>query len=107
VATQEQILALGGDGRAFIALEAADGYGFGGGYSGELVEPLKQGLGGTHGYFPDRVEMRSSLVIYGPAIRAGKIEQARMIDIGPTVAKWLGIELAKAEGKPLDVPLAK
>jgi arylsulfatase A-like enzyme len=105
VATHEQIVTMGGDPRAFLALEAADGYGFGAGYSGDLVQPLKQGTGGTHGYFPDRVEMRSSFLAYGPAIGAGKIEHVRMIDIGPTVAAWLGFTLAKAEGKAFEVPL--
>lgn len=103
VATHDEVVAMGGDPQAFLALEAADGYGFGAGYEGSVIQPSKQS--GTHGYFPDRVEMRSSLLAYGPAIHQGEIENARMIDIGPTVAKWLGLELAKAEGRAMVVPM--
>lgn len=104
VATNNQDVAMGGDPQAFLALEAADGYGFGAGYTGNAVQPSKGA--GTHGYFPDRAEMRSSMLVYGPAIGKGKIENARMIDIGPTVAEWLGLELKKAEGRALKVPMA-
>ncbi|MFY9731519.1 MAG: hypothetical protein WAK24_12985, partial [Candidatus Acidiferrales bacterium] len=68
-------------------------------YIGKFTEPSK--LGGTHGYFPDRPEMRSSLIFYGPSIAAGKIPNARMIDVGPTIALWLGLDLANAQGAPL------
>jgi predicted AlkP superfamily pyrophosphatase or phosphodiesterase len=104
VATHDQVVAMGGDPQAFLALEAADGYGFAAGYTGNAIQPSKGA--GTHGYFPDRPEMRSSLLIYGPAIHAGKMQNARMIDIGPTVAEWLGLELTKAEGRPMMLPAA-
>jgi hypothetical protein len=48
--------------------------------------------------------MRSSLIFYGPSIRAGKIANARMIDIGPTIARWLGFDLSTAQGSALAVP---
>jgi hypothetical protein len=60
---------------------------------------------GTHGYDPERPEMLASLLIYGPAIAPGKIKQARLIDVAPTVAGWLGLTLDKAQGKPLPVAL--
>jgi predicted AlkP superfamily pyrophosphatase or phosphodiesterase len=103
VATHAEIAAMGGDPDAFLALEAADGTGFVGGYMGNLKEPSKRG--GTHGYFPDRPEMRASLLVYGPAIGAGKIDNARLIDVGPTVANWLGFDLPKAEGAALAIPM--
>lgn len=103
VATHGEIVAMGGDPQAFLALEAVDGYRFATGYTGSVIQPSREA--GTHGYFPDRLEMRSSLLVYGPAIGTGKIENARMIDIGPTAAKWLGLELKKAEGTALTVPI--
>jgi hypothetical protein len=51
--------------------------------------------------------MAASLLVYGPAVRPGKIEQARLIDVAPTVAKWLGFKMEKAEGRPLDVRIGK
>jgi predicted AlkP superfamily pyrophosphatase or phosphodiesterase len=105
VASHEDIVAMGGDPDAFLALEAADGTMFVSGYAGDPKEPSKSL--GTHGYFPDRPEMRASLLAYGPPIAAGKIENARMIDVAPTVADFLGLEMPKVEGSPLAIPARK
>ena len=95
----DEIVAMGGDPDAFLALEAVEGTVITGEYTGKFTEPSK--LGGTHGYFPDRPEMRSSLIFYGPSIGAGKIENARMIDIGPTIAALLRIDIPHPQGIPL------
>ena len=101
VAAHDEIVAMGGDPDAFLALEAVEGTVITGDYTGKFTEPSK--LGGTHGYFPDRPEMRSSLIFYGPSISPGKIANARMIDIGPTIAHWLGLDLANQQGVPLSL----
>jgi len=103
VFTHEQIVAMGGDPEAFLALEAAEGWAIGGGTNGDAISPATGA--GEHGYLPERQEMRTSLLVYGPAIGRGKIEGARLIDVAPTVARWLGLKLEKAEGKPLEVPI--
>jgi predicted AlkP superfamily pyrophosphatase or phosphodiesterase len=102
VAGHDEIVAMGGDPDAFLALEAVEGTVITGEYTGKFTEPSK--LGGTHGYFPDRPEMRSSLIFYGLSIGAGKIQNARMIDIGPTIARLLGLDLSAAQGSALSVP---
>src|SRR5580693_53033 len=102
VVAHDEILAMGGDPDAFLALEAVEGTVITGDYTGKFTEPSK--LGGTHGYFPDRPEMRSALIFYGPSIRPGKITNARMIDIGPTIAHWLALDLSNAQGSALAVP---
>ncbi len=99
---RDEILAMGGDPNAFLALEAQEGFALKGGYSGEPIREIP--LRGEHGYPPDRGAMRASLLLFGPPIARGKIEEARAIDVGPTVAAWLGIPFAHAEGKPLQVP---
>jgi predicted AlkP superfamily pyrophosphatase or phosphodiesterase len=99
VAAHDEIVAMGGDPDAFLALEAIEGTVITGEYIGKLIEPSK--LGGTHGYFPDRSEMRSSLIFYGPSIPAGKIANARMIDIGPTIAALLHLDIPNPQGIPL------
>jgi predicted AlkP superfamily pyrophosphatase or phosphodiesterase len=101
VVAHDEIVAMGGDPDAFLALEAVEGTVITGDYTGKFTEPSK--LGGTHGYFPDRPEMRSSLIFYGPSISPGKIANARMIDIGPTIAHWLGLDLSNAQGSALAV----
>ncbi len=102
VVAHDEIVAMGGDPDAFLALEAVEGTVITADYTGKFTEPSK--LGGTHGYFPDRPEMRSSLIFYGPSISPGKIPNARMIDIGPTIARWLGLDLSNAQGSALAVP---
>ena len=98
VLRQAEISTLGGDPEAFLALDAAPGVTFGAGYGGEYDAPLT--VKAMHGYDPNRPDMRASLVLYGPGIEKGKLRDARLIDIAPTVASWLQLPLT-AEGKPL------
>jgi len=98
VLSQDQIAALGGDSSAFLALEPADGFGLVGGVTGDATGPAI--TPGIHGFPPDREMMNASLLLTGPGVAPGKIDGARMIDIGPTVAQWLGLRLDDAEGKP-------
>ena len=100
----DQIVAMGGDPEAFLATEAAPGWGFTGGYSGDLVSPPTTPNAAGHGWPVSVPAMRPSLLIYGPSSGAGEIEGARLIDVAPTVAGWLGLKMDKAEGKPLAVP---
>ena len=104
IASHDEIVAMGGDPNAFLALEASDGTSFAAGYTGDLRDPSRGG--GTHGYFPDRKEMRASMIIYGPAIGTGKIDHARLIDVAPTIAPWLGLKLGTTDGSPLAIPMA-
>jgi predicted AlkP superfamily pyrophosphatase or phosphodiesterase len=98
---QEEIRSKGGDPEAFLALEAAPGFAMSSGYYGDYT-PSSPTLA-THGHDPERPEMRSSLLVYGRAIVPGPIRQARLIDVAPTVAKWLNLSLPQAEGRPLPV----
>jgi predicted AlkP superfamily pyrophosphatase or phosphodiesterase len=95
---------MGGDPDAFIALEAELGTFFGKG-RGQYETPTS--LRGMHGYDPARPEMRASLILFGPTIAHGELASARLIDIAPTVAGWLGLELAGVDGKPLQVVSAR
>jgi predicted AlkP superfamily pyrophosphatase or phosphodiesterase len=99
----DEIRAKGGDGAAFLALEAADSFDIIDGYRGNYLSGSI--FAATHGYDPERPEMLASLLIYGPAIAPGKIERARLIDVAPTVARWLGLKLDNTEGAPLPVGL--
>ncbi len=103
VLSHEQIVAVGGDPEAFVAVEAADGWAITGGVTGDAISPAIEAA--EHGYLPERPEMRTSLLVYGPPIGRGQITNARLIDIAPTVARWLGLKLDKAEGKPLEIPI--
>ena len=98
--SHDEIAGLGGDPQAFLALEAADGFGLTAGVTGEAIAPAPNP--GIHGFPPDRPTMNASLVVTGPGVRPGRIEGARLVDIGPTVARWLGITMKDVEGKPLE-----
>jgi len=95
----EEIRKLGGDPEAALAVGAVQGFDFASGYSGDVFFPAGSLAG--HGYDPRYASMKASLLMVGPGIAPGKLENARLIDIAPTVAQWLGLKLEKAEGKPL------
>jgi len=89
---------LGGDSEAFLALEAAPGTTFGAGY-GDYDAPVT--VKAMHGYDPNRPEMRASLLLYGAGVAKGKLSDARLVDVAPTIAAWLHLPLEGVDGKPL------
>lgn len=101
--SREEIKTMGGDGRAFLAIEAPDGIDYSWGYSGD-VEYGNYTNRAHHGHSPDVPAMNSSMLFYGPSIAPGVIEGARIIDFAPTVAPWLGLKMEKSEGHALPVP---
>ena len=59
---------------------------------------------GTHGYLPDRPEMRSSFFLIGPRIARGRsLGEIDMRQIAPTLAAVLHLSLPQAELGPLSV----
>ena len=93
------ITALGGDPEAFLALDAAPDTTFGAGYAGDYDAPIT--VKAMHGYDPGRPEMKASLLLFGPNVAKGKLNDARLVDIAPTVAAWLQLPLSGVDGKPL------
>lgn len=99
-----EIRELGGDPTAFLALGAAEDFQFGAGCIGSYAGP--SGYIATHGFDPRDPEMRASLLMVGPTIAHGRIPNARLIDVAPTIANWLNLPLPHAEGVPLRVVAA-
>lgn len=95
------IQAIGGDPAAFLALEAAPGTYMGPGYSGAYVAPPTYRA--AHGHDPRRPEMHASLLLYGSNVPHGTITGARLVDIAPTIAGWLGLSMPNVDGRPLQV----
>ena len=55
-----------------------------------------------HGYDAALPEMRSTFLIAGKGVPAGKnLGSIDMRDIAPTLAALLGVQLPQAQGKPL------
>lgn len=88
---------------ADLWLAANRDYAFSGSSDGDHVVIKKPKLSGTHGYLPDQPDMLSVCIVSGPGLKAGtKLGKIRAIDIAPTVAGLLGIEIPTAEGKPIE-----
>lgn len=96
----DAIRASGGDPSAYLALEAELGTYFGRGRDTYDTPPPYRA---THGYSPERPEMKASLILYGAEVPKGRLVDARLVDVAPTVARWLGLELGAVDGKPLEV----
>ena len=85
---------------AAFAVEFTTGYRLGGATSGPLV--TNGAKAGTHGYFADRLDMRSAFFVLGPGVEPGRnLGDIDMRDIAPSLARLVGLTLSKAEGLPL------
>lgn len=56
---------------------------------------------GYHGLWPTRDDYRAAFLLSGPGLRADEIPEISMLDIGPTFADILGLELPRTQGKSL------
>jgi predicted AlkP superfamily pyrophosphatase or phosphodiesterase len=83
-----------------LVLNAREGFTFVDGAAGDLLAPAT--VKGTHGFAPDRDEMRASLILSGPGVRSrGDLGVVSMTSIAPTVARVLGVTLDPHAGVPL------
>ena len=83
-------------------LSAKSGYSFTDSEAGEEVLVPRATPGGTHGYIPDQPDMLGTLVMSGYGVKPGtKLTDVKNVDVAPTLARLLGVELPTAEGKPL------
>jgi predicted AlkP superfamily pyrophosphatase or phosphodiesterase len=91
-----ELAKLGADPRASFALVAAPGNGFSEKRSGDVVVEI--GPHGTHGWPPTDPAMASSLIAFGPNVPHVDLGAVDMLDIAPTLAALLGVELPRAVG---------
>lgn len=105
VVARREISRLGADPRASFYLDAAPFYvmsdrATGGSTAGSDVRIAS-------GYLPSRSEMRAIFIAAGRGIRSGsRIEYARLVDIAPTIARLLGLEMKVSRGRVIDEVLA-
>jgi predicted AlkP superfamily pyrophosphatase or phosphodiesterase len=96
---RRQLDELGAMPGAAFAVEASPGYAFGGA-CGEGIEAA--GHGGTHGFLPSRASMSTGFIAAGAGVRAGvALERVALVDVAPTAARLLGLELPPVEGRVL------
>jgi predicted AlkP superfamily pyrophosphatase or phosphodiesterase len=102
VIKRDELRRIGAIPQAALMLEAAAGYSFDDALTGSETLSSGETYRGTHGYLPTNPQMRASLIIYGVGARGGaKIPLARMIDVAPTAASLLKLNLPQAEGKQM------
>ena len=100
VADKAEVERRGAASEASFFVGFRPGFAGGSALKGSLLSPSSQK--GTHGYFPDLPEMRSTLILNGPGVPRGKaLGEVDMRDIAPTLAAILGVKLPTAEGKAL------
>ena len=94
--------AFGGPEGVVLVLNAREGFSFSGAVLGDWSSPSTSK--GTHGYAPNRDELHASLLLSGPGLRQrGNLGTVRMTAIAPTLARYLGVELAPQADAPLPV----
>jgi predicted AlkP superfamily pyrophosphatase or phosphodiesterase len=102
VLEHSEIVKLGGFPDASYLVELKLGYQFGGAFSGPLVTPAPST--GTHGYLPDRPEMRASFFVFGRMVAPGRdLGIVDMRQVAPTIASILGVSLPSAKQPVLKI----
>jgi predicted AlkP superfamily pyrophosphatase or phosphodiesterase len=101
VLDRAQLDKLGYNPEAALALEPAEGWAL-----TERLGPSTPTVQGNHGQLPTRPGLQTGFLAEGAGIRRGAvIERMGLIDIAPTVAALLGLEMKGVEGKPLEAIL--
>jgi hypothetical protein len=84
-----------------LLLFAKSGYSFGGGRTGGSVV-TRPSQGGGHGYASSDPEMDAIFLASGYGIRKGAVlDRIRNIDVAPTLAALLGVEMDTVDGRVL------
>jgi len=100
VVSADEMLARGADPEAWFGLDAEPGWVFEDAAGGPVLAAASQLAEG--GYASGDPSMATALVAWGPALRGGLlVPDLRQIDVAPTVARWLGLSLPDAAGRPV------
>jgi predicted AlkP superfamily pyrophosphatase or phosphodiesterase len=87
---------------AFV-LTAKDGYAFGGALGDQIVVDTSEGSLGAHGYVASDPDLRALFIASGRGIKRGAIlDVIDNVDVAPTAARLLGIEMKDVDGHVLE-----
>jgi len=85
-----------------LFLTAKDGYAFTGAAEGDVVVDAPPGSLGAHGYVGTEDDMRSLFIAWGRGIKPGvKLDVIDNVDVAPTAATLLGVQLKNVDGRVL------
>jgi len=94
---KQELIKMGADKNAVMALAAVPGVVFGNGTEGEVTGEIK---GGHHGYDPDLPEMHTGFIAAGARIQKEKmIPQLTVVDIAPIIMSLLDVDFHAVSGK--------
>jgi predicted AlkP superfamily pyrophosphatase or phosphodiesterase len=86
-----------------LLMSAKDGYAFAETALGDAEVVEVNPPRGAHGYDPAVPDMRAIFVAYGAGIKPGLLlDEIRNVDVAPTIAKILGLDMKDMEGRVLD-----
>jgi predicted AlkP superfamily pyrophosphatase or phosphodiesterase len=85
-----------------LFLTANDGYAFTAAAGGDLVTDAAEGSFGAHGYVSSDPELGAIFIASGRGIKPGvTLDRVNTIDLAPTMARLLGVELKDVDGRVL------
>jgi predicted AlkP superfamily pyrophosphatase or phosphodiesterase len=83
-----------------LYLAAKPGYSFSGGSKGPVITDVAQA--GSHGYLNTDPEMQCIFLAVGAGIRRGaRLEEISTMDLAPTIATLLGLDMGAVQGRVL------
>ena len=86
-----------------LVLYAKPGYAFRNDAAGQAETAPAVNYGGTHGYFNGDKELDGIFIASGNGIRKGVLlERMANLDVAPTMARLLGVDLPEVEGRVLE-----
>jgi hypothetical protein len=90
-----------------LFITAKPGYAFTAALGNALVTDATEGSFGAHGYVASDPELGAIFIASGRGIKAGvTLDSVRNIDVAPTLARLLGLELSNADGTVLTAILS-
>lgn len=91
------------EGMGDLILFPKAGYAFTGTATGDVTAGPAVNYGGTHGYPSTDPELDGIFLASGAGIKKGvRLERVRNLDVAPTIARLLGVDLPGAEGRVLE-----
>ena len=85
-----------------LFLEAQEGYAFAGDVGDPIVIDAPAGALGAHGYVATDPDLRALFIAFGRGIKSGvALETIDNINLAPTAARLLGVELQEVQGRVL------
>ncbi|MBS4188943.1 alkaline phosphatase family protein [Bacillus sp. FJAT-49705] len=109
--TGEEAGKKGADPACAFMIEARNGFYFHEEHLGEFIHqitnedvlPSKKYTFASHGYSPEKQEYKTIFLASGRGIRQNEvIPSMRLIDIGPTLARLLGLDLGQTDGEVIE-----